>query len=103
MAFIFAIFSQQPYFIKTFHLNIIIKFPTAGGGYTAPPCCQLLPFPLRSPPWLFTTAAGVVWDRLPTADPGGPAIISSQAYAYYIQNVPFCIFVPTAHRDLSLL
>ncbi|EPM3199825.1 hypothetical protein ACTJ5F_004855, partial [Escherichia coli] len=56
-------------------------------------------------PWLFTTAAGVVWDRLPTADPGGPATISSQAYAYYMymQNVPFCIFVPTAHRDLSLM
>ncbi|MGO0300292.1 hypothetical protein ACTMMZ_28755, partial [Escherichia coli] len=54
-------------------------------------------------PWLFTTAAGVVWDRLPTADPGGPATISSQAYAYYMQNVPFCIFVPTAHRDLSLV
>ncbi|MEK8929171.1 hypothetical protein P2Q74_25350, partial [Escherichia coli] len=30
------------------------------------------------------------------------ATISSQAYAYYMQNVPFCIFVPTAHRDLSL-
>ncbi|EPF3110101.1 hypothetical protein ACSRNT_005025, partial [Escherichia coli] len=43
-----------------------------------------------------------VWDRLPTADPGGPATISSQAYAYYMQNVPFCIFVPTAHDDLSL-
>ncbi|MGT7658707.1 hypothetical protein ACRW5F_14955, partial [Escherichia coli] len=37
-----------------------------------------------------------------TADPGGPATISSQAYAYYMQNVPFCIFVPTAHHDLSL-
>ncbi|EOJ7331459.1 hypothetical protein ACM3VC_004808, partial [Escherichia coli] len=57
-----------------------------------------LSLPLRSLPWLFTTAAGVVWDRLPTADPGGPATISSQAYAYYMQNVPFCIFVPTAHR-----
>ena len=33
---------------------------------------------------------------------GGPATISSQAYAYYMQNVPFCIFVPTAHDDLSL-
>ncbi|EPU7265716.1 hypothetical protein ACVY4S_002932, partial [Escherichia coli] len=58
--------------------------------------------PLRSLPWLFTTAAGVVWDRLQAADPGGPATISSQAYAYYMQNVPFCIFVPTAHRDLFL-
>ncbi|MGT7659880.1 hypothetical protein ACRW5F_21245, partial [Escherichia coli] len=38
-----------------------------------------------------------------TADPGGPATISSQAYAYYMQNVPFCIFVPTAHRNLSLI
>ncbi len=44
----------------------------------------------------------LVWDRLPTADPGGPATISSQAYAYYMQNVLFCIFVPTAHDDLSL-
>lgn len=41
----------------------------------------------------------------PTSDSrsGGPATISSQAYAYYMQNVPFCIFVPTAHRDLPLI
>ncbi|HGJ3235553.1 TPA: hypothetical protein ACJW4O_004805, partial [Salmonella enterica subsp. enterica serovar Grumpensis] len=71
------IFTTTIFYKKTFHLNIIIKFPTAGGGYTAPPCRLLLPFSLRSPPWLFTTAAGVVWDRLPTADPGGPATISS--------------------------
>ncbi|HFK7193856.1 TPA: hypothetical protein ACG0FA_005013, partial [Escherichia coli] len=43
-----------------------------------------LPDDLSLLPWLFTTAAGVVWDRLPTADPGGPATISSQAYAYYM-------------------
>ncbi|MCV5814217.1 hypothetical protein OFS94_25350, partial [Escherichia coli] len=68
------------------------------------PFCIFVPTAHRdlSLPWVFTTAAGVVWDRLPTADPGEPATISSQAYAYYMQNVPFCIFVPTAHDDLSL-
>ncbi len=30
----------------------------------------------RSLPWLFTTAAWVVWNLLPTADPGGPSTIS---------------------------
>ena len=38
----------------------------------------------------------------PTSDPDGPATISSQACAYYMQNVPFYICVPTAHSDLSL-
>ncbi|EPF5820464.1 hypothetical protein ACSTBK_002810, partial [Escherichia coli] len=32
-----------------------------------------------------------------------PPTISSQAYAYKMQNVPFCIFIPTAHSSFSPL
>ncbi len=32
-----------------------------------------------------------------------PSLHKLMLITCYMQNVPFCIFVPTAHRDLSLM